>query len=598
MKLSSLYTNWTDRFDRINFRHGLNVVLAEIRLPENRDRDTHNLGKTTLGRLLDFCLLASRDPKFFLFKHEEAFEGLVFLLELELLDGSYITVRRSVKEASKASFKKHANLHEDFSYLAESHWDHYDLPFERAKELLDGILDLRDLEPWSYRKGLGYLLRSQDDYRSIFQLKNFVGAHSDWKPFVAHVLGFDAAALVEHYKKETELKQKEATAQTIQAELGGSIEDVSKVEGILMLKQREAEKKQKLLDLFDFRIPDKDSLKEVVDKLDEQIAWLNARRYSLSQNKKKISNTLDDEQILFDPEEAQRIFYEAGVLFAGQIKRDFEQLISFNRALTDERRVYLLEEKLEIETELKQVTAELSSLGKQRSEMLSFLSDTDIFSKYRHVSDELVTLKADIASLEKQRQFLHRLQTLRTEVRALLEEKGQIQLRIESDVEKQNSDSGSLFSSIRVCFSEIVEEVLNRKALLSVAPNQYGHLDFKAEILDESGNSTSADLGHTYRKLLCIAFDLAVVSCHLESKFPRFVFHDGAFESLDDRKKENLLAVFRQYSEMGIQEIITTIDSDLPSRTDKFDEVFTADEIVLLLHDEGDAGRLFKMKSW
>jgi hypothetical protein len=36
-------------------------------------------------------------------------------------------------------------------------------------------------------------------------------------------------------------------------------------------------------------------------------------------------------------------------------------------------------------------------------------------------------------------------------------------------------------------------------ALLSVSPNQEGHLEFKAEILDESGNTTSADLGHTYR---------------------------------------------------------------------------------------------------
>ena len=598
MKLSSLYTNLPDLFERIDFKQGLNVILAEIRLPENRNRDTHNLGKTTLGRLLDFCLLASRDAKFFLFKHEELFQDFVFLLELELLDDSYITVRRSVKEASKASFKKHVSPHQDLSDLRESQWDHYDLPFDRARDLLDGILDLRQLQPWSFRKGLGYLLRSQDDYRNIFQLKNFAGAHSDWKPFVAHVLGFDAVAVSEHYKKEAELKQKEATAQAIQAELGGSIEDVSKVEGILMLKQREAEKKQKLLDSFDFRIPDNDSLKEVVDKVDEQIARLNGRRYSLSQNKKKISNALDDDQILFDPEEAQRIFSEAGVLFAGQIKRDFEQLISFNRAVTDERRIYLLEEKLEIDTELKQVNVELNNLGRHRSEMLSFLSDTDIFSKYRHVSDELVGLKADIASLERQRQFLHRLQELRAEVRALREEKSQIQSRIESDVEMQNSDPGSLFSSIRVCFSEIVEDVLDRKALLSVAPNQLGHLDFTAEILDESGNSTSADLGHTYRKLLCIAFDLAVLSAHLDVKFPRFVFHDGALESLDDRKKENLIAVLRRYADIGIQEIITAIDSDLPRRAHHSDPVFADDEIVLLLHDEGDSGRLFRMKSW
>ncbi|MFB8370358.1 DUF2326 domain-containing protein [Pseudarthrobacter sp. NPDC055928] len=39
---------------------------------------------------------------------------------------------------------------------------------------------------------------------------------------------------------------------------------------------------------------------------------------------------------------------------------------------------------------------------------------------------------------------------------------------------------------------------------------------------------------------MCMAFDLAVLSAHLGSGFPRFVYHDGAFESLDSRKKRSL----------------------------------------------------------
>ena len=105
-------------------------------------------------------------------------------------------------------------------------------------------------------------------------------------------------------------------------------------------------------------------------------------------------------------------------------------------------------------------------------------------------------------------------------------------------------------------------------------------------------------MGHTYKKLLCIAFDLAVLRAHLNDKFPHFVFHDGVFESLDKRKKENLLSTLRQYSEMGIQSIITLIDSDLPERGDEEEPVFNEDEVVLRLHDEGDQGRLFRMKGW
>lgn len=581
----------------MDFSQGLNVVMAEIRLPENRKKDTHNLGKTTLGRLLDFGFLAKRDPKFFLFKHLELFQEFVFFLEIELGDASFVTIRRGVDEATKVSIKKHEAGHQDLSTLALTDWDHQDLPFERARELLDGLLDWRALKPWSYRKALGYLLRSQEDFREVFQLRKFASKHSDWKPFLAHLLGFDAALVAQHYEKEQALAKHQETAQTIKNELGGSIEDISKIEGMLLLKQKDAEKKQKLLDAFDFRAQDKDRTKQLVDDIDERIAALNAERYSLNQNKKKILVSLEEDQILFNPDEAQRLFEEAGVLFKGQIKKDFQQLIAFNRAITDERRSYLQEERSEIEADLKRVNAELNSLGKKRSDMLSFLSGTDIFGKYKQVTDEMISLRADITSLERQRGFLHRLQELRTDIRGLSEARSHLQTQIEIDVERQNADQDSLFSTIRLFFSEIVEEVIDRKALLSVSPNQAGHLEFKAEILDESGNATSADMGHTYRKLLCIAFDLAILRAHAAEKFPRFVFHDGVFESLDDRKKESLLSIIRRYAEFGLQPVITLIDSDLPQREGD-QPIFSDDEVILILHDQNAQGRLFKTKPW
>src|SRR5690606_17566102 len=111
-------------------------------------KDTHNLGKTTLGRLLNYGLLMGRDPRFFLFKHFALFKDFVFFLEIELEDASHVTMRRGVKEATKISFKRHQAGQQDFSTVPLSEWDHQDVPFERAKELLDGLLDWRALKPW------------------------------------------------------------------------------------------------------------------------------------------------------------------------------------------------------------------------------------------------------------------------------------------------------------------------------------------------------------------------------------------------------------------------------------------------------------------
>ncbi|KMW72299.1 keratin [Photorhabdus luminescens subsp. luminescens] len=598
MKLSKIYSNKPSLFEPVTFYEGLNVIYGEIRLPENKEKDTHNLGKSTLGRVIDFTLLSKRNPNFFLFKHPDIFNQFVFFLEVELKDSSFLTIRRDVAQASKIRFKKHQEKNQDYSLLPTEQWDHEDVSFDKAKELLDSLLDLSVIKPWSYRNSIGYLIRSQDDYSDVFQLRKFRSKDASWKPYLSHILGFNAELIKEHYEKEKALEEKQTTEKAVKKELGGSLEDISKIEGILLLKKKDAEKKQELLDIFDFRQQDKEKTKVLVEEIDEEIASLNQERYSLNQSRKKILKSLEEDKILFNTEEAEKLFNEAGVLFSGQIKKDFEQLLGFNKAITEERFGYLTEEKLEIEDKLRSINTRLNELGKRRSKNLSFLSDTEVFSKYKTLSKELVSLRADIETLERQKAHLHKLQELRTEIRALSEECSHLQSKIEDNVESQNSDQSSVFSQIRLYFSEIVDTVISRKALLSVSPNREGHLQFKAEILDESGNATSADLGHTYRKLLCIAFDLAVLRVHKDEKFPHFAFHDGVFESLDNRKKENLLAILRDYVELGIQSVITLIDSDLPARSPKELPVFDSTEIVLQLHDEGESGRLFKLKTW
>lgn len=226
------------------------------------------------------------------------------------------------------------------------------------------------------------------------------------------------------------------------------------------------------------------------------------------------------------------------------------------------------------------------------------MSDTDVVRKYKEASDELVELRSDVISLTRQREHLQTLQRLRSEIRDAVEEKTHLESALEREFEEKNSPgTDSVYRTIRLLFDEIIEGVLDQNALLTVSLNQQYHPEFEAEILDESGNATSAQRGHTYKKLLCIAFDLAVLRAHLDKGFPAFVFHDGVFESLDRRKKSNLVDVMREYSNLGIQQIVTLIDTDMPPDVDGT-PVFSEDEIVLRLHDEGTEGRLFRLRSW
>ena len=598
MKLSKLYSNNSEIFESVKFSSGLNVVVAEIRLPENKNKDTHNLGKTTLGKLIDFCLLSKKHEDFFLFKHKELFKDFIFFIEIKLSDNTFITVRRSLKNASKISFKKEDIGNQDFSFLPDAMWDHLDIPFETAKELLDSLLDLRALKPFSYRQSVSYLIRSQDDFTDVFHPKRFVSKHSTWKPYLAHILGFNEQLIIEHYKKEDLLEEKQKTDKILASQLSVKPDELSKIEGMLLLKREEIENKQKLLDSFDFDIQDKEKTKQLVDDIDFQLADLNSKRYYLLQSKKKIDVTLSEEEILFNPAEADQLFRESQIYFAGQIKKDFEQLVEFNSSITKERKKYLMDESKEIEEELKNINPKIDKLNIERRQVLSFLTETDIFNKYRKFSDELVNLKADITHLENQKQEIQRLQNLRKDIRVFIGQKEDLETLIEENYQKNTLDKNSIFSLIRIFFNEIIEEVIGRKALLNVALNNEYHLIFSVEVLDEIGVVTSADQGTSYQKLLCIAFDMAVARVYAAQKFPHFIFHDGVFESLDDRKKENLLHVIRRYTEnFDIQQIITLIDSDLPV-SKNYKNIFNESEIILCLHDENIRGQLFKMKSW
>ena len=98
----------------------------------------------------------------------------MFFLEIELADALLRDRAPQCRGSDARSASRSTSVATRISlHCYGSEWDHHDMPFERARDMLDGLLDWRALKPWSYRKGLGYLLRSQDDFRDVFHLRKF-----------------------------------------------------------------------------------------------------------------------------------------------------------------------------------------------------------------------------------------------------------------------------------------------------------------------------------------------------------------------------------------------------------------------------------------
>jgi len=212
-------------------------------------------------------------------------------------------------------------------------------------------------------------------------------------------------------------------------------------------------------------------------------------------------------------------------------------------------------------------------------------------------TDKLVGVRARLRVLENQRTEMARLAKLRSRMDSLVAQR-KIVLDSISNSLTSSSRSVNTYHSIRTRFASIVEEILEVPALLSCKLNKNGNLEFFAEFLDKSGEATSMSEGHTYHKLLCIAFDMAVFMNYKSDRYVRFAYHDGLFESLDDRKKLRLLKLIHEYCADGLQQIVTLIKADLPVDAMGNQYNFSSNEIVRLLHDEGNSGRLFNMPEW
>ncbi len=592
MRLTRIYANQEKLFPDIDFRDGLNVVLGEIRRPETREPDTHNLGKTTLAELIDFCLLKAKSQDQFLYRHEKLFEDFVFYLEILTHSGQSLTIRRAVSTGSKAALKTHSDRRQDLRSLPEEQWDHWNAPFERARSLVDGILDMRAVAPWSFRHAVGYSLRTQKDYEEAFKLAKYGGRHAEWKPFLAHVLGLDSKSVKRSYELADEISKKESDEERLRAELSGVAENLDQLRGLVDIAEREVQSLSTQTDAYNFDLADAEINKELVGELDRDIAELNERRYQLTTDHTRVRRSLG-ESILFDLKKAEKLFKEASVYFGDQLKKDFSDLTAFNKELSEERDEYLRQEEQEISAELQTINEELTTLQKQRATALRTLRDKETFSKYKRLSNRLVEKRTNLEVLRRRRDAVASLQETRKEIRELLSKRNQAIEAIEECIESPTDR----YSAIREWFDEILHAVVGQHANLYSTLNTKGNIEFKTDIVNEKGESTSASRGHTYGRLLCIAFDMSVVRSYMDTSYPHFIYHDGALESLDDRKKLNLIDVIRD-DPTSTQQIITLIDSELPKRDDGSVFEFEEEEVILVLHDEGDEGQLFKMPSW
>ena len=594
MRLSRIYSNVEKEFHTIDFNRGFNVIVGEIRNPEAKKTDAHNLGKTKLSQLIDFCLLKGRHPKFFLFQFYHIFEKYEFYLELELNSGEFLTIKRAVAKNTRIFLKKHSVGKLCLRGSDDDAWDHADIQIDQAKLLLDSYLNLEALGDWKYRDAVSYCLRSQEDYSDIFQLDKFRGSHVHWKPYLGHLLGFNSVYLKQNYILKGDLDNLQSKLDEIKKAIGAHQEDQEEIlKGILSAKQSEAEGLNWQLSSLNFDDSDARYIEELVGEIDDQLSELTNLKYYLSARVKKLKKSYEAGVGRLYVGRVTKLSGEAGIVFGDQIKKSYEDLVEFNRKITEERKQIIVQQIAEIEIELNAVVGQVEELHLEKSRRVSFLNEFQLFSKYKDVARLLAEVNASISDINKKLEINSSIKLLEGEQRILQREKEAVVDRIRENRESVLLSKDGVYNSIKSKFVEYVADVLAKNGIIKTEQNSEGNLEYSAGILDKNGIVTGESDGHSYRKILCIGFDLAVLIAYTGQKFVRFLYHDGGLETLDDRKKIEFIEFIRTASNIyDFQYFLTLIDSDLPSGFS-----FSNHEIARVLHD-GQDGRLFNIQSW
>lgn len=582
MKLIKVFSDGL--FKNVKFSEGYNVVLANIHDKTNK-KDTHNLGKTSLLVVIDFLLLSTFSKKSPILTNP-IFSTQTFFLELLLNSGKYLIIRRSVARPSKISFKINDASLDDFDIPTE--WDEENVAFETAQDMLNTYLDFDVLTNWSYRKSISYFLRSQKDYLDVFQLNKFQGKHLTWKPFVFDLLGFDGNLVKQKLLCDDEIEKKKNEIETLQKQASIDVTERDKIVGLIEIKTEEKDNKANEIDKFNFYSQDLATTRDLIDSIDIELQSLNSERYRIGYEIKKINKSLEQTSAEVRLDKLKELYNEVEMFFPETLSKQYEELEQFTEAISTERRKYLSESLLTLKDEFAKIDSAIKLKEQERSAKILVLTDVDVYDKFKVYQKELATLEAELTLLREKLRLIECSSTIRAEIE-LLKDKRKAYV---DDISK--AIAGRSHAEINKIFNQIVTEVTDTNAIISIKQNVDSNVEFAADYQTTAHITTSEADGTSYKKLLCVAFDLALLISYSSHSFYKFVYHDGVLEGLDDRVKQRLITITQRIcSEYGLQYILSLIDSDIPQNIEAPNLEFPIDTICLDLNDIDDSGKLF-----
>ena len=549
----------------INFHKGINLIIDETQTSDKKESG-NNVGKTTVLRLIDFCLGGKgeniyKDPEFkdkgsnsqiksFL-KNNNIIISLVLKEDLDIEASSEIIIRRN--------FLSRNNKIQEIN---GENYNNEEFPKELKKLIFKSIAP----KP-TFRQIIAKNIRDEKS-RLINTVKvlHQTTKQEEYEALFLYWLGITI--------DESERKQQLFSLIKIETNLQKRLKRdnyPSQIEQSLIIINRSIQElKQKknsfnLNDNYEKDLNTLNTIKSDINRISTQIGQLELRRDLILESKHEL-----DKEIANINVEQIRLLYREAKLLIPDIQKTFEDTLKFHNKMLEEKESFIVKELPQIENSISSLKREISRIIIQEKTLSETLHKTGAFEELEIIISELNKYYEKKGSLEEQKRLWEQSNENISNYNSELE-------KIDKSILSKEDLIKERITIFNKYFAEISLKLYNEQFVLSYDRNEKG---YELNISTVSGN-----LGTGKKKGQIAAFDLAYIQFAEEIGIEclHFILHDQ-IENVHDNQITILL-----------NEIVANINCQyvLPVLRDKLPYNININEYMILALSQQE--KLFKI---
>ena len=524
----------------ISFRKGINFIVDET--PAKETTTGNNVGKTTVLRLVDYCLGGSGENiyKDMEFKNKTNAELKNFLenitIKLELVED--IENENVYRIKIEKNFLKRKNKILKINGRTVAAKDFND-------ELKKKIFKKEDKKP-TFRQIVAKNIRDEKNkMQNIVKVLHATTKVVEYEALYLFWFGVDTSKAEEKQQLEQDEK-KTKNFQTTLREKG----ELSSIQQKLTYYERKIKILEEQKEQFNIN-PNYEKDVQTLNNLKDQISKIVTRLSKLKMRRTLIIESIDElnkELVNIDQSLIKNLYKKVGA-FVSDIQVSFEDTVNFHNNLIKNKLDYITKELPDLDKNLIDLDNQLEKLRKDESILTTSLQKKGVLEDLEEIIKDLNNNYEKKGALEK--------------LKELLEDSEQKLADIKSNLSKINKELDSKDEILQkniACFNrhftDISEKLYEESYILSSRKNDSDNYELLVDNID-SNPSTGKKKGQI------AAFDFAYIKFADELNMPclHFVMHDQ-LESLHGNQFRTLIEIANN---MNGQYIVPILKDKIPN---------------------------------